>query len=103
MIFPSQAGQHVDQTAAPEIDALMAAADFANKMLQQPVGLWHRRLRNDRDGPFFTCFLPHSPTMRRRIRQKLRSSGPLLAIDDQSPTGCQARKKPDSKPPIQKD
>jgi len=26
--------------------------------------------------------------MRRQIRQKLASLGPIFAIDDQSPTGC---------------
>jgi len=31
---------------------------------------------------------PHSWAMRRQIRQKLASLGPIFAIDDQSPTGC---------------
>ena len=33
------------------------------------------RLQTDRDGPFFTGFLPHRMTMRRRIRQKLARRG----------------------------
>jgi folate-binding protein YgfZ len=36
--------------------------------------------------PFFTGFLPHGTTMRRRIRQKTASAGSIFAIDDQSPT-----------------
>jgi len=40
-----------------------------------------------RSGPFFTVFLPHSPAMGLRIRQKLVSLGRILAFDAQSPTG----------------
>jgi hypothetical protein len=54
---------------------------------KEPVGLWNRRLRMCRSGPFFTVFLPHSTTMGRRIRQKLVSLVRLLAFDAQGPTG----------------
>jgi len=40
----------------------------------------NRRQRNDRSGPFFTGFLPHSRAMGRQIRQKLASLGPFLAF-----------------------
>jgi len=64
--------------------------NLRDHMSEQPVGLWNRRLQTDRSGPFFTGFLPHRMTMRRRIRQKMDSLGPVFAIDDQSPTGCEA-------------
>jgi hypothetical protein len=41
-----------------------------------------------RSGPFFTGFLTHSQAMGLQIRQKLSSLGPILAFDDESPTGC---------------
>jgi hypothetical protein len=72
--------------------------NLRDHMSEQPVGLWNRRLQSpggykretDRSGPFFTGFLPHRMTMRWRIRQQMGSLGPVFAIDDQSPTGCEA-------------
>jgi hypothetical protein len=40
-----------------------------------------------RIGPFFTGFLTQSGAMVLQILQKLSSLGPILAFDDQSPTG----------------
>ena len=48
-----------------------------------------RRLQIGRSGGLFTVFFPHSGAMGRRIRQKVRSQGPL-AVGVPSPTGSKA-------------